>query len=135
VVPVIGKAHLDAELGQGVGEQVVGATVEGGGGDDVIPGFGDGENGVGDGGGTGSQGQGTYAPFQGGDPLFQHVIGGIHDPGVDVARHLQIEQVGPVLGVVEGKGSGLVDGDGHRFGGGVRGVTGMDGKGFDFRHR
>lgn len=33
------ESHLDAEFAQGVGEEVVGATVKGGGGDNVVAGF------------------------------------------------------------------------------------------------
>ena len=42
--------------------------------------------------------------------------GGVHDPGVDVARPGQPEQGGRVLGVPEGVGRGLVDRQGTRVG-------------------
>ena len=40
IVGVVDEGHLDAELGQGVREEVVGPAVEGGRGDDVVAGFG-----------------------------------------------------------------------------------------------
>jgi hypothetical protein len=72
------------------------------------------------------------AAFHGRDALFEHGGGGVHDPGVDVARHLQIEQIGAVLSVVEGVGGGLIDGNGDGFGGGFRRIAAVDGDGFDF---
>ena len=44
-VKVIGidKAYVDAEAGQGVVEEVVGAAIQGGGGDDLVSGAGQGE--------------------------------------------------------------------------------------------
>lgn len=69
------------------------------------------------------------------DALFQHVGGGVHDARVDVAGHLEVEQVGAMLGTVEGIGHGLVDGHGGRLGGGVGRVAGVDGQGFDAHGR
>ena len=63
-------------------------------------------------------------------PLLEHVGGRVHDPGVDVSRHLEVEQVRAVLGVVEGVGDGLVDRHRHRAGGRVRGVAAVHGDGF-----
>ena len=39
---------------------------------------------------------------------FQHVGGRVHDAGVDIAQHLQVEQIGAVLGANEGVAGGLV---------------------------
>jgi hypothetical protein len=118
-------------LRQGVGEQVVGAAVEGGGRNDVVAGFGDGLDGVGDRRLTGGQRQAGDAAFHLGDALFQHVLGRIHDPRVDVAGDLEVEQIGAVLGAVEGVGRRLVDGNGDRLGRRVGRITAMDGNGFD----
>ena len=70
--------------------------------------------------------------FKGGNALFHNRLGGVHDAGVDVARHLQVEQVGAVLGAVEGVGHRLVDGHGHGLGGGVGAVACVYGQGLDF---
>ena len=65
------KGGGDAVLGQGVGQQVVGAAVDGLLGHDVLAVPGQGLNGVGDGGGTGGHGQRSHAALQGGDALLQ----------------------------------------------------------------
>ena len=67
----------------------------------------------------------TDATFERRDALLQHIGGRVHDAGVDVARHLQVEQVRAMLGVIEGVGHGLVDRHRHRAGGGVRPITAM----------
>ena len=131
---ILGEAHLDPEARQHVGEQGVGAAIELGGGDDVVTGGGQRLDGVGDGGGTRRDHQAGDAPFQRGHPLLQHIVGGVHDAGVDVARHRQIEQVRPVLGALELVGHRLVDGHGHRLGGGVAGKAVVQGQGRIFHH-
>ena len=127
----VGKAHLNALLREGVGKQVVGAAVERAGADDVVAGFGQCLNRRGDGGHARCHGQRGNAALQCRHALFQHIGGGVHDAGVDIARHLQVKQVGAMLGAVERVGHCLVDGDGAGFGGGVRGVAGMNGEGFN----
>ncbi|MNY04967.1 hypothetical protein D3C86_1376700 [compost metagenome] len=124
----VDEAHLDAVLGQGVGEQVVGAAIEGPRGDDVVARFSNGQNGVGDGRHARGHGQGRDAALQRRQTLLQHVRRRVHDPGVDIARHLQVEQVGPVLSVVEGVAGGLIDGHRHRPGGRIRRIAGVDGE-------
>ena len=128
---VVGEAHRDAVLRQGVREQVVGAAVERRRRNDVVAGFGDGHDRVGDCRLARGQRQAGDAAFKRGDALFQHILRRVHDACVDVALDLQVEQVGTVLRVVEGVGSGLVDRHGHRLGGRVRAVAGVDGKRFE----
>ena len=53
------------------------------------------------GGGARGQSHRGRAAFEEADALLQHVLGGVHDPGVDVAQLLQGEQVGGVLGALE----------------------------------
>ena len=127
----VGKARGDALLGQRVRKEVVGASVERAGRHDVVARLGNGLDGVGDGRHARGHGQRRDAAFERRDALFQHVGRRVHDAGVDVARHLQIEQVRAVLRAVEGVGHRLVDGHGHGFGGGVGRVACVDGKGFD----
>ncbi|MNT09499.1 hypothetical protein D3C72_1442850 [compost metagenome] len=117
-----------------MGEQGVGAAVELGGGDNVVAGGGQRLDGVGDGGRPRRDHQTGYAPLEGGHPLFQHVVGGVHDAGVDVAGHRQVEQIRPVLGAVELVGHRLVDGHGHRLGGGIVGKAVVQGQGRIFHH-
>jgi hypothetical protein len=96
-VAVVGETGGDAELRQCVREQVVGAAVQRGAGDDVVARFRDGLDRVGQRGLARGQGERSNATFELGDALFQHVLRRIHDPRVDVARHLPVEQVGTVL--------------------------------------
>ena len=127
----VGEAHLQALLREGVGEQVVGAAVERAGAHDVVARLGNRLDGIGDGRHARGHGHGGDAALQRCDPLFQHVGRGVHDARVDVARHLQVEQVGAVLRVVEGIGDGLVDRHRHRPGGWFGRVAGVDGEGFE----
>ena len=127
----VGKTHLDALLREGVGEQVVGAAVECAGRDDVVAGLGDGLDGRRDRRHAGGQRQRRHAAFERRHALLEHVGGRVHDARVDVARDLQVEQVGTVLGVVEGVGRGLVERDGGGFGRRVGRIAGMYGKGLD----
>ena len=90
-------------------EQVVRPAVQAGRGDDVLPGLGDVQNGQRLRGLARSDGQRPGAPFQRGEPLFEHVARRIHDPRVDVAEFLQPEQPGGMVGVVEDVRRRLID--------------------------
>ena len=102
-VEVVGvdEADLDAEARQGVVEEVVGAAVERGGGDDLVAGRGEGGDGEGFGGLAGGGGERRRAAFERGDALLEHVGGGVHDAGVDVAELLQREEAGGVVGILK----------------------------------
>ena len=126
---VVGKTHLNAELRQGVGKQVVGAAVQGRGRHNVVAGFGDGLDGVGDRRLTRRYGQGRNAALERSDPLFQHVLGRVHDPGIDVAQNLQVKQVCTMLGVVKGIGHRLINRGSDGPCRGVPLVAGMNGLG------
>lgn len=64
--------------------------------------------------------------FERGDTLFQHVIGRVHDPGVDVAQLFQREKIARVFGIAKLKGRRLVDRDRDRAGSGVRTPPGVE---------
>ena len=98
-----GKAHFNSGAWQGVGKQVVAAAVELGHRDDVVAHFGQGLDRIGDRGHAAGHGQRADAAFQRSDALFQHIVGGVHDPRINIARHLEVEQVGAMLGAVEGE--------------------------------
>ena len=99
----------------------------------MVPLLGQGLDGVGDGGGAGGHGQGGHAPLQGCDALFKHVLGGVGQAAVDIARIPQAEAVGGVLGVMEHIGGGGIDGDGPGVGGGIGLLlTHMELKGLEF---
>ena len=74
---------------------------------------------------TAASGQPTDATFQRGNPLLQHIRGGIHDAGVDIAQFCQREEIGSVLRIAELIAGGLVDRDGAATGGWVWLLAGM----------
>ena len=100
----------NAELGQGVLQQVVAAAVDGLLCHDVVTGLCQCFDGVGDGSSAGSGSQSSHAAFQSGNALLEHILGGVGQTAVDVAGVCQTEAVRSVLAVVEHIGSGLVNG-------------------------
>ena len=128
-VVALGEAHFDAELRQRVGEQVVGTAVQLRLGDDVVAGAAHVEYRVGNCSLTGCQSAGGDAALQLGDALLQHIPGGVHDSGVDVARLGKREQVRGVLGIVEDERGRLVDRHGPCIGGRVGCLTPVKGNG------
>ena len=126
VVGVLHEADLDADLGQRVVEQVVGAAVQPRARHDVVAGVGEVEDREVLGGLTGRQEQRRDAAFERRDALLDDVLGRVHDPGVDVAGLGKAEQRGGVLGAVERVGRGLVDRQRPRVGGDVRRLAGVD---------
>ena len=113
------KGSRYAELGQGVGQQIVTAAVDGLLGHDVVSGLSQGLNGVGDGRRSGGGGQGRHAALQGGQALFQYLLGRVGEAPVDVTGVGQAEAGGGVGGVAEYVGGGLIDGHRPGVGGGV----------------
>ena len=101
IVGVLDEADLDADLGQRVVEQVVGAAVEPRTRHDVVAGVGEVEDREVLGGLTGRQEQRRDAAFERRDALLDDVLRRVHDPGVDVAGLGKAEQRGGVLGAVE----------------------------------
>ena len=119
-------------------EEVVGAAVELGHGDDVVTAARDVHDGVGDGRLTRRMGEGGGAAFEGGDALLEHVSGRVHDPGVEVAQFFQGKQIGGVFGAVEHVAGGLVVGDRASVRGRIGRLPGVNGFGAETlrsRHR
>ena len=58
--------------------------------------------------------------FKGGDPLLEHVVSGIHQPGLDIPQFAQGEEVGCVFGAVEDERGRAVNRHRAGVGGGVR---------------
>ena len=115
----VDKGGGHAELGQGVLQQVVAAAVDGLLCHDVVTGLCQRLDGVGDGGSAGSGGQSSHAALQSSDTLLEHILRGVGQAAVDVARIGQTETVSGVLAVAEHIGSGLVDGHGAGIGCGI----------------
>ena len=115
----IHEGGIHAEGAKGVLQQVVGTAIDGALGHHMVAFAGEGRNGVGKGCRTGCDGKACDASFQGGDALFKNILGGVGKAAVDVARVLQVETVGGVLGAVEHVRGGLVDRNGAGIGGRV----------------
>ena len=64
--------------------------------------------------------------------MLKDILRRVHDARIDISGHLQVEEVGTVLRVVEGIGGGLVNRHRHRFGGRFGAVAAVDGDGFQF---
>ena len=122
-----GKPGLDALAWKRMDEQIVGAAIELANRNDVVAHTGNGLDGIGDRRHARGQAQGSDATLHFGDTRFEHRRGGIHDARVDVPRHLEVEQVGAMLGVVEGIGRRLVDRHRGGLGRGLRFVAVVQG--------
>ena len=129
----IHKGGFNAVLRQGVGQQVVAATVDGFLGNNVVVLLRQRLDGVRNGGRTGSNGQRSDTTLQSGNSLFQHILSRVSQAAVDVACIGQPEASGGVCGIVKHIGSGLVNGNGSGIGGGVSLLlTNMKLQGFKF---
>ena len=128
----IGKTDFNAILRERMGKQVICATVKRTRRDDIIADFRNGLNGIRHSRHTGCQSQPSDTPFQSRNPFFQHVVRRIHDTGINIARHFQIEQVCAVLRAVESISHCLVNRHRNRFGNRIRGITGVNRKSFEF---
>ncbi len=117
----IDEGGRDPVLGQGVGQKVEAAAVDGLLGHDVAAVGRERLDRVGDGRRAGSQGQRRAAALQGCQPFLQDLLGGIGQTAVDIAGIGQAETIGGVLTVVKNIGGGLVDR--HRTG--IRGRIGL----------
>ena len=125
----VGEAHLDAVLRQRVREEVVGAAVERRDRDDVVAGAREVEHGVRHGRLARGRRAGREAALERRDALLEDVPGRVHDPRVDVARHLEREEIRGVLGVVELVRRRLVDRHGPRVRRRVGRLAGVKGDG------
>ena len=139
IVEVVDERGLDPELRQRVVQQVVGAAVEGGGGDEVAAGLGDvhDRHRLGRLAGGDDEHRRAHRPpsrpgrSRGGQADLGNGLGGVHDAGVDVARLGEGEEVGGVFGVAELVGGGLIDRHRPGAGGGVGLLAGVDLPGFE----
>ena len=107
-------------LRQRMGQQVVAAAVDGLLGHDVIPRLGQGLDGVGNCRGAGGGGQSRHASLQSRDTLFQHILGGVGQPAIDVSGISQPKAGGCMGRIPKHIGGGLVNGYRPGIGGRVR---------------
>ena len=89
----VGESGLDPEFRKGVTEKIVGSAVKVTCGYNVLARLRDIKRGQGYGRLSGGYGQGAHPAVECGQPLFQDLGRGVHDPGVNVPELLQGEEV------------------------------------------
>ena len=119
VVGDVDERGGDPVARQRVAQQVVGAAVDGAGGDDVVAGLGDVAQRVFDGGRARGDGERRGAAFERGDALFEHLLRRVGQPPVDVARIGEREPGRGLVKVAEHVAGRGVDRHGAGVGGGV----------------
>jgi hypothetical protein len=122
----VDKSGRHAPFGEGVGEQIVGPAIQCLRGDQVVPRAGQVQNAEGRRGLAAGQCQRGNAVLELGDSLLEHVVGRIHDAGVDVAEYPEPEEIGGMLGVVEDVARRGVNGDSARVRRWIRNLAGVD---------
>ena len=128
-IAAVDVGRRDADLGQRVGEQVVGAAVERRRRDDVVAGTGEVEDRQRLGGLARGEPERRDAALERGDALLEDVGGRVHDPGVDVPEFLEPEQPGGMRRVIEDVAGRGVDRDGAGVGRRVGLLAAMEGAG------
>ena len=113
------ERRRDAVLRQRVRQQVIGAAVDRLLRDNVVALPRKRLNGIGDGRCAGGSGQSGHAALKGCHALLEHVLRGVRQAAVDVARVRQAEAGRSLCAVTEYIGRRLVDGHGARAGGGI----------------
>ena len=126
VVRVVDERRLDAEAGEAVAQEVVGAAVERRRRHDVITRVGEVEQRVALRGLTARHRQGAHTAFERCDPELEGLLGGVRQPGVDEADLVQVEQRGGMRRVTKDERGRLVDGDRPRSGGRIGLRAGVD---------
>ena len=114
-----------------MGQQIVGAAVEGAGRDHVLAGLADIHDGQRRGALAGSAGQGPGAAFQHAHLALKGRDRGVAQAGVEVTEGLEVEKIGHILGAVVGKGGA----QGQRYDARVavaRLIRALNGNGFRF---
>jgi hypothetical protein len=97
----IKEPNFDTQLLEGLVEKRPGAAVQASGGNEVLPGMHDGEHRGRDGRRSRGKRQPADAAVESGQPLLQHIVGGVHQARVDVAEFAQTKKVGGRFGVLE----------------------------------
>ena len=82
-------------------KQRVGSTIELRSRDNIVPRSGDGQDGIVNRCHTRANGQCCNSSFHGGESLFKHIVGRIHNPRVNISGHCQVEQIRSVLGIIK----------------------------------
>ena len=124
------ESGLNAHFGHGDGDEVEGAAINGGRGDDVVAAGGDVEQGEEVGRLAGGGQHSRRAALQRGDFRRHIVAGGVLETGVKIAVGLQVEKFAHILGGGVLKGGGLHNGNLTGFAA-AGGIASLDAGGFD----
>ena len=114
--PRVYKGGIDAEAGQGIGKQVMGAAVQGMGGYDMAAAVHERADGQVNCSHAAGRRHGAGAAFQPGDAFFQYRHSRIGDTRIHMSRPGQVKHGGCLIRFFEYKRCGLVDGRGARSG-------------------
>ena len=125
------ESRGDAEARQRVRQEVDGAAIERGGGDDMIAGIHQRRDRQMHRGHAAGGADRADAVFQRRQPFLQHRRRRVGNPGVDVAGALEVEQRRGVIGILKHIGRGLVDRDGARTRHGIGMLAGVQAQGFE----
>ena len=109
------EGAVDAQFLHGHTEQVVRASIDFVGGDEVVAGLADVEHGVEVGGLSATRQHGTHTTFESGNLGCHGVVGGVLQTGVEVAVFLQVKQFCHLVRVVVLERRALDDGQFDRF--------------------
>lgn len=131
VIRVLEEGDVDAQALQGDGEQGGGATVKARGGDDVVAGRSDVEDGGGLSGLAGRESHGGDAAFQGCDAALEGVHRRVGQASVNRACIREVKASGSVLGAVEDVGRRLVNRNVARVRRAIQILPYVEGTGFD----
>ena len=129
------ETRLDTKARQGMRQQVVSPAIKLGHRDNIVTDFGHGLDRISNSGHTRGHRQGTDTALHGGNALFEHVVGRVHDARVNIACDFQVKQVGTMLSIVECVGCGLVDRHRYCFSCRVGAIACVDSHGFQFHAR
>jgi len=88
--------------------------------DKLIPRLAEVDDGVENGAGAGRHGQGRRPALKRRDPLLQHILRRVHQPGINIPQLLQAEKIGRMLGILEDIRAGSVNRHRPRQSGGIR---------------
>ncbi len=110
----VDELHLDAELGQPLGEKGIGAAVEYLVADHPVTSLAKRPEGIGDRPHARAEDQRLFALLQARQPFLQEPLGRVHRPAVGIARDFAGVDRPALFGVLEGEGRGHVDRRGQR---------------------
>ena len=129
---MISKTDVDPDARKIMRKQIIRAAIEFGDTDNIVADAGQGLDRIGDRRHARCHRQPGNSALQSRHTLLQHIIGRVHDTGVDIPGDFQIKQIRAMLCVIKGIGGGLIDRNRDGFGGRIRRITGMDRERFKF---